>query len=84
MNANANTRIDARIAGEVEFRAGDGPQLRIPEGECQVMIADDSVVLTWNEDGNPLTAAIPKTEFDRFIQEGKIVLGRAAPESEGH
>jgi hypothetical protein len=68
--------MDARIVGPVEFRAGDGPQLKIPEGDCQAMMADDSVVLTWTEDGQSLTAAIPKIEFDRYLQSGAIVLGR--------
>jgi hypothetical protein len=39
-------------------------------------MADDSVVLTWTENGQSLTAAIPKIEFDRYIQEGAVVLGR--------
>lgn len=73
---NAPTQIDARITGPVEFRAGDGPQLRIPEGDCQAMLADDSVVLTWTEDAQTLTAAIPKIEFDRYLESGAIVLGR--------
>ena len=77
MNTTATSRLDARIAGVVEFRAGDGPQIRIPEGVCQALVADDSVVLTWTEDGNPLTAAIPRIEFDRFVTEGQIVLGHA-------
>jgi hypothetical protein len=72
----STTQIDARIAGRVEFRAGDGPQLKIPEGSCQILMADDSVVLTWSEKGQSLTAAIPKIEFDRYIEEGAIVLGR--------
>jgi hypothetical protein len=72
----STTQIDARIAGPVEFRAGDGPQLKIPEGNCQILMADDSVVLTWTENGQSLTAAIPKIEFDRYIEDGAIVLGR--------
>lgn len=71
------TQIDARITGPVEFRAGDGPQLKIPEGDCQAMMADDSVVLSWTEDGQTLTTAIPKIEFDRYIESGAIVLGRS-------
>lgn len=69
------TQINARIASQVEFRAGDGPLLEIPEGNCQVIIDGDSAVLTWTEDGQPLTAAIPRIEFDRFIESGAIVLG---------
>ncbi|MDQ0608443.1 hypothetical protein QF040_001280 [Variovorax sp. W2I14] len=69
------TQISARIVAPVEFRAGDGPLLEIREGECQVIVEGDSAVLTWTEDGQPLTAAIPKIEFDRFIESGAIVLG---------
>jgi len=72
----STTQIDARIAGPVEFRAGDGPQLKIPEGNCQILMADDSVVLTWMDTGQSLTAAIPKIDFDRYIEQGAIVLGR--------
>lgn len=69
------TQITARITSQVEFRAGDGPLLEIPEGECQVIIDADSAVLTWIEKDQPMTAAIPKIEFDRFIASGAIVLG---------
>ena len=69
------TQINARIAAPVEFRAGDGPLLQIPEGNCQIIVDGDAAVLTWIEDGQPLTAAIPKIEFDRFIESGAIVLG---------
>ncbi|SDJ15699.1 hypothetical protein [Variovorax sp. OV700] len=72
----STTQIDGRIVGNVEFRAGDGPKLKIPEGNCQILMADDSVVVTWQEGGQSLTAAIPKIEFDRYIQEGAVVLGR--------
>jgi len=71
------TQISARITSKVEFRAGDGPLLEIPEGDCQVIVDGDSAVLTWTDDGQPLTAAIPKIEFDRFIESGAIVLGAA-------
>lgn len=76
MTSSTPQQIDARIAGPVEFRAGDGPGLTIPEGDCQAMVAEDSVVLTWSEEGQSLTAAIPKIEFDRYISSGAIVLGR--------
>ncbi|MET3376464.1 hypothetical protein ABIC89_005543 [Variovorax boronicumulans] len=69
------TQISGRIAASVEFRAGDGPLLTIPEGHCQVIVEGDSAVLTWTEEGQPLTTAIPKIEFDRFIASGAIILG---------
>ncbi|WPG41007.1 hypothetical protein [Variovorax sp. EBFNA2] len=69
------TQISARIAAPVEFRAGDGPLLTIPEGHCKVIVEGDSAVLTWTEADQPMSAAIPKIEFDRFIASGAIILG---------
>ncbi|QFZ86247.1 hypothetical protein GFK26_27525 [Variovorax paradoxus] len=69
------TQISARIAAPVEFRAGDGPLLTIPEGPCQVIVEGGSAVLTWTEEGQPLSAAIPKIEFDRFVVSDAIILG---------
>ena len=68
-------QLRARIAAPVEFRAGDGPLLTIPEGDCQVIVQGDAAVLTWTDEDQPMSAAIPKIEFDRFIASGAIVLG---------
>ncbi|MDM0117000.1 hypothetical protein QTI66_33290 [Variovorax sp. J22R133] len=69
---NANSRI----SGVVEYRAGDGPMLRIPEGPCHIELAEDSAVLNWEEEGEPMNAAIPLGEYERFVEEGKV--GRPA------
>lgn len=69
--------VDAQINEPVEFRAGDGPLLQIPEGPCQIIVSDDSATLTWNDEGEVLTTAIPKIDFDRYIQDGKITLAPA-------
>ena len=65
----------ARISGEVCFRAGDGPMVPIPEGPVEVELAADSVTLSWTEDdGTPNAAAIPRDEYERFVGDGKINL----------
>jgi hypothetical protein len=65
----------ATIRGEVNFRAGDGPLLPIPDGPVDMEVADDSVTLSWVEDnGDHETAAIPRDEYDRYLKEGKIKL----------
>jgi hypothetical protein len=38
----------ARIRGEVCFRAGDGPLMTIPPGPVEIDVGDDSVTLGWN------------------------------------
>jgi len=63
---------NARILGEVEYRAGDGPMLRIRPGPCQIELAEDSAVIEWEEEGNALNAAIPLTDYHGHVEAGRI------------
>jgi hypothetical protein len=62
----------ALIRGEVEFRAGDGMTLPIPDGPVEIEVADDSVTLSWHEGATASSTAITREEFDRYVKEGKI------------
>jgi hypothetical protein len=64
----------ALIRGEVEFRAGDGVTMPIPDGPVEIEIADDSVTLSWIEGADASATAITRDEFDRYVSEGKIRL----------
>lgn len=65
----------ATIRGEVSFRAGDGPMIPIPDGPVDMELADDSATLSWIEtDGTHESAAIPRDEYERYLEEGKIKL----------
>jgi hypothetical protein len=64
----------ALVRGEVEFRAGDGMTLPIPDGPVEIDMADDSVTLSWIEGADAGTTAITRDEFDRYVREGKIRL----------
>jgi len=63
---------NARIKGLVEFRAGDGPMVKIPEGPCQIVLAADSAVIHWHEGGAALNAAIPLVDYLEHVEEGRI------------
>jgi hypothetical protein len=62
----------AVIRGEVEFRAGDGVMVPIPDGPVEIEMADDSVTLSWIEGADASSTAITRDEFDRYVDEGKI------------
>lgn len=68
----------ATIRGEVSFRAGDGMPEPIPDGPVSIDVADDSVVLGWEDGpGNAMSAAITRDEYERYLKEGKIrITGR--------
>jgi hypothetical protein len=63
---------NAQITGDVEYRAGDGPLILIPQGPIEVELAPDSAVLSWGDAGNIQTAAIPLAEYQRYLDEGVI------------
>jgi len=62
----------ALIRGEVQFRAGDGMMLPIPDGPVEIETADDSVTLSWIDGADTGSTAITRDEFDRYVREGKI------------
>jgi hypothetical protein len=65
----------AIIRGEVNFRAGDGPLIPIPDGPVEMELADDSVTFGWlDADGTRESAAIPRDEYERYLKEGSIRL----------
>lgn len=63
---------NAKVTGDVEYRAGDGPLILIPQGPIEVQLAPDSAVLSWGDAGNIQTAAIPLAEYQRYLDEGVI------------
>ena len=65
----------ARIRGEVCFRAGDGMLVPIPDGPVDIELADDSAALHWHDDeGNAGSAALTLDEYKRHVKEGRIRL----------
>ena len=74
-----NLEPNAQIRGKVEFRAGDGPMVAIPEGPVQVVLAADSAVIHWHDGATALNAAIPLTDYMEHVEEGRIEGPTQAP-----
>jgi hypothetical protein len=65
----------ATIHGLVTYTPGDGVPLTIPQGQVEVDLAPDSATLSWEAaDGVLGLTAIPRTQFDEYVQDGKIHL----------
>ena len=66
-----------RVASLLEYRAGDGPLIQIhPDYQLQLDRAPQSMVLTWQEDGQPMHASIPVVELDELLARGHVVIER--------
>jgi hypothetical protein len=68
----------ATITGCVTYRPGDGAPIEIPLGRVEVDLAPDSATLSWEAaPGIPGVTAIPRTQFDDYVREGKITMPKA-------
>ena len=67
----------AKAPGRLEFRAGDGPLITIePDYQLTLERAPQSLVMSWQEDGQPMNAAIPVVEFNALIASQQLVIER--------
>jgi hypothetical protein len=64
----------ARIVGTIEYREGDGQAMEIREGPVEVEITEIDVTLSWVDGDSHGSAAVPIGDFQRYLDEGKIVL----------
>ena len=65
----------AKAPGRLEFRAGDGPLITIePDYQLTLQRAPQSLVMSWQEDGQPMNAAIPVVQFNEYLETGLITI----------
>lgn len=62
----------AFVCGEVDYRTGDGPLMRIRPGPVHVEINEIDVTLGWEEGDARLSAVMPRSEYARFIAVGAV------------
>ena len=64
----------ATVTGDVTFTPGDGAPIPIPPGRIEVALQPDSATLSWDAgDGVAGVTAIPRIQFDDYVDDGKIV-----------
>ena len=66
----------ATVHGQVTYTPGDGAPIPIPKGtRVEVELAADSATLSWEaEKGVVGLTAIPRMQFDEYVEDGKLVL----------
>ena len=65
----------ATITGPVFYVPGDGMPIEIPRVRVEVGLAPDSATLSWEADkGVTGVTAIPRTQFDEYVADGKITM----------
>lgn len=65
----------AMITGDVTFTPGEGAPIEIPRVRVEVVLAPDSATLSWEAaEGIAGVTAIPRTQFDDYVRDGKITM----------
>jgi hypothetical protein len=64
----------AQIEGKVEYREGDGTAIAIRPGPVEVHTTANDATLSWAEGDTRGSAAMPLTDFDRYVDKGAIKL----------
>lgn len=68
-----------QVTGEVQYREGDGPLLKIRKGPVEVDLTELDATLSWTENASAETpgevhnrAALPIADYKRYVAEGAI------------
>lgn len=57
----------AHIVGKLEYREGEGPNITIPLGPCQVEVGQQDATISWTEGDSRGSAAIPIDAYRRYV-----------------
>jgi hypothetical protein len=68
----------ARIIGEVVYREGDGPNIIIPTGPCEIEETAHDVTISWVDGDTHGLAAMPLTDFKRYVARRAIEVGETS------
>lgn len=67
---------NARITGKVEYREGDGPNITIRPGPCEVDESALDVTISWTDGESHGSAAMPLADFRRYVASKAIQVDR--------
>jgi len=64
----------ARITGKVEYREGDGVNITIPPGPCEVDETALDATISWTDGDSHGSAAIPIADYRRYVSSKAIQI----------
>jgi hypothetical protein len=69
----------ARITGKVEYREGDGTNIAIRLGPCEVVETALDVTISWTDGDTNGSAAMPAADFMRYVTSNAIQIDGPTP-----
>ena len=69
--------MKAHIRGQVQYREGDGANISIRPGPCEIEETELDATISWTDGQTHGSAAIPISDFRRFLAAGAIEFAEA-------
>ena len=63
-----------RVVGKVTYREGDGAQMVIRTGPCEITVTNLDVTISWTDGDTRGSTAMPLAEYTRYLTSGAIEL----------
>ncbi len=68
------TTQNARITGKVQYREGDGANITIRRGPCEVDVTPLDATISWTDGDWRGSAAIPISDYRRYVSRKVLQL----------
>jgi hypothetical protein len=68
------TARQGRIVKRVAYREGDGQEMVIRPGPCEITLTHLDATLSWTDGDTRGSTALPLAEYNRYLTSGAIVL----------
>lgn len=68
------TKKTGKIVGDVVYSAGDGPEMTMPKGPCEIDATSSDVTISWGNGDDAGSTAIPVDMYTTYLTSGKITL----------
>jgi hypothetical protein len=62
------------VVGKVEYREGDGINITIPPGPCEIELTALDATISWTDGDSLGSAAIPVSDYKRHLLNKVLVL----------
>lgn len=66
--------LRAEVKGPLTYREGDGVEMTVPLGPCEIELTDLDVTLTWVDGATHGSTAIPVSDYERHLADGTLVV----------
>ena len=67
-------RQQAQVRGRLTYREGDGVEMVVPPGPCEVDVTELDATLSWTDGDTHGSTAIPLADYRRYLVEGQVVV----------